>query len=79
MTCVDIDTAKTQKWADGRIKYGAGWGGRHPLEELDDELIDAMNYADEAARRGYDVRSISQDLRTLCERVRALLTPGSGQ
>jgi hypothetical protein len=80
MTGLDIDAAKEEKWRRGRIKYGPVFVG-HPLEQLDDELIDALNYADEAAKRGYDMGGVSVGLRAICKRVRELLsaTGGTGQ
>jgi len=36
----------------GREQYGPVFSG-HPLEELDEELLDAINYAEEAARHGF--------------------------
>jgi hypothetical protein len=35
-----IDAARAVKWRRGRRKYGGGFRG-HPLEELDEELLDA--------------------------------------
>lgn len=74
MTGLDIDAAKAEKWARGREKYGPVFVG-HPLEQLDDELIDAMNYCEEAERRGYPMEEISKALRRLCMLVRVLLDP----
>lgn len=39
--------AREAKWKIGREKYGPEFQG-NPLEELHDELIDAMNYTDQA-------------------------------
>jgi hypothetical protein len=38
---------------------------------LDEELLDAMNYAEEAAQQSFPVAVIA-DLRRLCERIRAI-------
>jgi hypothetical protein len=61
------DEARAIKWQLGREKYGPDFVG-DPLEELDAELLDAMNYAEEAARQGYDVGLIPSRLQVLrCE------------
>jgi hypothetical protein len=39
---------------------------------LDEELLDAMNYAEEAVRRGFPMVGITEDLRHLCKRIRAI-------
>ena len=46
-----IDDAKRIKWDRGQERYGSVFVG-DPLGELYDELIDGMNYADEALRQG---------------------------
>jgi len=66
-----IEEALAAKWRRGREHYGPVFIG-HPLEELDEELLDAMNYAEEAARRGFPIAGIPEDLRRLCERIRAI-------
>jgi len=66
-----IERARAVKWQRGRERYGPVFIG-HPLEELDEELLDAMNYAEEGARRGFPMGGILEDLRRLCERVRAV-------
>jgi hypothetical protein len=65
-----IGEARAVKWRQGRERYGPVFIG-HPLEELHEELLDAMNYAEEAARRGFRWLH-SRDLRQLCERTRAI-------
>jgi hypothetical protein len=72
-----IEEARTAKWRRGREQYGPIFIG-HPLEELDEELLDAMNYAEEAARRGFPMAGIGQDLRRLCERIRAIYRAAAG-
>ncbi len=71
---LSIDEARREKWRVGREKYGRQFVG-DPLEELDSELIDAMNYVDEAERQGLidagKAREWLIDLRMLCEQVRA--------
>ncbi|MGA3026957.1 MAG: hypothetical protein ABSF98_19545 [Bryobacteraceae bacterium] len=37
-----IEEARAAKWRRGREQYGPFFIG-HPLEELDEELLDAMN------------------------------------
>lgn len=66
-----IEEARAEKWRRGRARYGPVFIG-HPLEELDEELLDAMNYAEEAARRGLPVEGTMEDLRRLCEGIRAI-------
>jgi hypothetical protein len=39
---------------------------------LDEELLDAMNYAEEAARRASPMAGIPEDLRRLCKQIRAI-------
>lgn len=73
-----IDQARAVKWREGRKRYGGPAFVGDPLEELDGELLDGMNYAEEAARRGYDMAGISEALRDLCERTRALYCAGKG-
>ena len=72
-----IDRARRVKWERGRARYGPVFVG-HPLEELDEELLDGMNYAAEAARRGFPMAGISEDIRRLCERIRAVYGAAEG-
>lgn len=71
MTQLSIEEAKKEKWRLGQIKYGPIFVG-HPLEQLDDELIDAMNYCEEAERQGYNIDFIYSMLYQLCLQVRKL-------
>lgn len=66
-----IESALAAKWRRGREQYGPVFIG-HPLEELDEELLDAMNYAEEAARQGFPMAGIGADLQRLCKRIRAI-------
>lgn len=66
-----IQEARQAKWEIGRIKYGGIFQG-DPLEHLDQELLDAQNYAEEAQRQGYDMRSIPDRLFELCRDLREL-------
>jgi hypothetical protein len=50
----------------------------HPLEELDEELLDAMNYTEEAARGGFPMVGIPEGLRQLCEQIRAIYRAAEG-
>ena len=72
-----IEEARAAKWRRGREQYGPVFIG-HPLEELDEELLDAMNNAEEAARRGFPMVGIPEDLRHLCERIRAIYRAAAG-
>lgn len=74
---LSIEEARAAKWRRGREQYGPVFIG-HPLEELDEELLDAMNYAEEAARRGFPMAGIAEDLRSLCERIRAIYGAAEG-
>ena len=59
------------KWNSGREKHGGEFQGR-PLEELFGELIDAINYCDQAAMEGDDVDDIRADLMELAEQVQEI-------
>ena len=72
-----IEEARVAKWRQGRERYWPVFIG-HPLEELDEELLDAMNYAEEASQRGFHVAGIGEDLRRLCERIRAIYGAAEG-
>ncbi len=72
-----IEEARAAKWRRGREQYGPVFMG-HPLEELDEELLDAMNYAEEAARRGLPMAGIAEGLWDLCERIRAIYDAAEG-
>ena len=72
-----IKEARAAKWRRGRERYGPVFIG-DPLEELDEELLDAMNYAEEAARRGFQMAGIREDLHRLCERIRAIYRAAEG-
>jgi hypothetical protein len=74
---IPIEAARAAKWRRGREQYGPVFIG-DPLEELDEELLDAMNYAEEAARRGFPMAGIGEDLRRLCERIRAICGAAEG-
>lgn len=49
-----LEAACAEKWKTGAAKHGDVFQG-HPLVELDNELIDAINYALEAKSRGWNV------------------------
>lgn len=73
-----IEQAKHIKWQAGRKKYGAE--GDHfkgkfvgdPIEHLYDELIDALNYADEAERQGVNIGVVRPELLRVAEMVGAI-------
>ena len=74
LVALPIPAALRAKWDAGRARHGAAWVGAHPLVELHAELLDAVNYADEAARRGVDTRALRAGLLTLLGEVRELIT-----
>lgn len=47
-----LEDAQLLKWDEGRQKYGPDWNGEAPGVELHEEALDALNYIDEAAKRG---------------------------
>ncbi len=63
--------ALVEQWKRGREQYGPVFVG-HPLEELDEELLDAMNYVEEAQRQGWGMLGAHRLLWELRERVCAL-------
>lgn len=56
--------ARRIKWQKGRDKYGPKFVG-DPLEQLDEELLDAMNYVQEFESRGYTLRGANEVLSRL--------------
>ena len=70
-----IGAARAEKWRAGREKFGPMFVG-HPLEELHDELIDAMNYTTAAILRRkltlLEGTLLGAELLAMCERVREL-------
>lgn len=74
-----IDQARHEKWKAGRAGRGPEFEG-HPLEEFDGEMLDALNYLDEAERQGFDAGAI-QSARLLvlaaCHTVRRLYAASS--
>lgn len=56
---ITFDEARQQKFALGRAEHGPVFL-RNPIREIDMELIDAMNYADEAIRQGFDARAVAE-------------------
>ena len=56
------------KWARGEEQYGKTFVG-HPLEELDEELLDAMNYVAEAERQRWLLPGFRARLRTMREEL----------
>lgn len=65
-----IAEARAAKMAAGRVKYGPEFVG-DPLEELDSELIDAMNYCAEAEGRGVVLCGLQDNLRRMSVQVRS--------
>ena len=70
LTHLDTDAARMLKHSEGRAYYGIGrpFVG-DPVLELDGEVIDAINYADEALRQGYNMGGIPAILRGLRDEV----------
>lgn len=68
---LETDTALREKWARGAEQYGQEFVG-HPLVELDEELLDAINYVEEAKRQGWKMGNMPQVLRALRATVQAV-------
>lgn len=69
---MEIEEARAAKWQLGRQKYGPVFK-TNPLAELDEELLDAMNYVEEANRQGYDTAGLFARLYSMCVEVRGLI------
>jgi len=65
------DEALKAKWARGAEQYGAAFVG-HPLLELDEELLDAINYVAEAERQGWEIGEVRPWLLAIREGVRRI-------
>ena len=49
---MSVEDARQAKWEAGVLEHGPVF--RHePIEEFDLEMLDALNYCDEAQRQGY--------------------------
>jgi len=76
LMALSVKDAKAAKWREGRLKYGeagdhaAGKFVGDPVEHLYSELIDALNYADEAKRQGVEMPSVVIILEMLCREVK---------
>lgn len=69
-----IHVARMRKWEEGRKKYGPVFVG-HPLEQFDFEMLDALNYIDEAGRQGYSqerLELVRGLIHYACEEIRKL-------
>lgn len=64
-----IEEARAVKWQRGREKYGPDFVG-DPLEELDGEMLDSLNYIDEAERRGLYLADVRAAVLGICSAVR---------
>lgn len=62
-----FDVARSEKFKVGRAEHGPVFL-RNPVEEIDMELIDAVNYAEEAIRQGYD----KDTLETIISKLKAV-------
>lgn len=78
MLNLETGAARARKWEAGRAQFGPGPFVGDPLDELDDELIDAMNYAAVGATAGLPLEGILADLQGLRDRVRALAARRAG-
>lgn len=61
-----FDTARAEKFRIGRAEHGPVFL-RDPLEEVDMELIDAVNYCEEGIRQGIDEASMREIILKLHE------------
>ena len=71
-----FDQARAEKFKIGRAEHGPVFR-RNPIEEIDLELIDAVNYAEEAIRQGFDreaLETIIARLKEVDAMVRTLYT-----
>lgn len=66
-----IEVARRVKWERGQRVYGPTFVG-HPLEQFDEEMIDALNYLDEAERWGYAVPGLRERVTAIAEEVRKI-------
>jgi hypothetical protein len=57
MCKLSLDEACEKKFQIGRAEHGPVFL-RNPIEEIDMELIDGVNYAREAIRQGYDAQAL---------------------
>ncbi|MCL5744396.1 MAG: tyrosine-type recombinase/integrase [Acidobacteria bacterium] len=68
-----IEEARAEKWRRGRLRYGGAAFVGNPLEELDGELLDSLNYVQEVERQfGVDLAGVRADLTRLCGKVRGV-------
>lgn len=56
-----LEEARAAKWRRVQQQHGPAFIG-HPLEKLDEELLDAMSYAEEGALRGFPMVGMVEDL-----------------
>lgn len=77
---IDLPTEEAQrvKWIAGRKKLGPVFVG-HPLEELDGEFIDSLNYIEEAERQGMTLPGFADNIRDMRERLRGIYAYFSAQ
>ena len=63
---IEMSTAEAcrVKWEAGQKIYGKEFVG-HPLVQLDEELIDALNYIDEAERWGIAMGDCASTIRAI--------------
>jgi hypothetical protein len=71
-----LEEARAAKWRRVQQQHGPAFIG-HPLEKLDEELLDAMSYAEEGALRGFPMVGMVEDLWYPARRNRG--QPGRGE
>lgn len=52
MLNLSVDEARERRWVEGRAVHGGGAFVGDPYLELYEELLDALNYIEEAIRQG---------------------------
>ena len=71
---IPVDAACHEKWLLGRVRYGPEFVGE-PVPHLHDELLDAINYVEEARRQFGDQPGfawIEQELLKVIAEVRLI-------
>lgn len=61
-----IEEACRAKWDAGQKVYGKVFVG-HPLEQLDAEFVDALNYIEEGTRWGFDFGDMKERITEMRE------------
>lgn len=58
---LSIEQARQEKWRRGQLKYGLVFQG-DPIVHLYEELLDAMNYCEQASKEGFPLIAMQQRL-----------------